>query len=189
MADYVHGAGDSAHADHAPFAALPVPPSAGIGRLRLGRGAPRRRVDDAVRTCADLETRSTFVAQTIREPLSDLLQSASPGRIAGYFNRLTDDERLYAVGLCTQDSGPMIASQSFPAEVKCADMPSFADKRTHHCDIGMAFCTSRCAASTARAAQRASRARARHELHRAAQRGNPALPLLLLRGAWVPASR
>ena len=29
----------------------------------------------------DLETRSTFVAQTIREPLSDLLQSTSTARI------------------------------------------------------------------------------------------------------------
>jgi trehalose-6-phosphate synthase len=88
----------------------------------------------------DLETRSTFVAQTIREPLSDLLQSGSPARIAGYFNRLTDAERLYAVGLCTQDSGAMIASQSFPAEVKCADMPSFADKeRTIATSHGLLF--------------------------------------------------
>jgi len=88
----------------------------------------------------DLETRSTFVAQTIREPLSDLLQSASPARIAGYFDRLTDAERLYAVGLCTQDSGAMIASQSFPAEVKCADMPSFADKeRTIATSHGLLF--------------------------------------------------
>ena len=76
----------------------------------------------------DLETRSTFVAQTIREPLSDLLQSTSTGRITGYFNRLTDDERLYAVGLCTRSDSPMIASKSFPAEVKCADVSSFANR-------------------------------------------------------------
>ena len=48
-------------------------------------------------------------------------------RLARFFNRITDDERLYAVGLCTRRDAAMIASKSFPAEVKCTDLPAFAN--------------------------------------------------------------
>ncbi len=70
----------------------------------------------------DLDTRSSFVANTVQEPLDELLRSGATGRIAGYFNRLTDNERLYAVGLCTDNDAPVIASSAFPAQIRCGDV-------------------------------------------------------------------
>jgi trehalose 6-phosphate synthase len=67
----------------------------------------------------DLEARSTQVARTIREPLRDLLSQGSTQPVAEYFNRLADDERLYAAGLCTSAASTVIGSSAFPAEVTC----------------------------------------------------------------------
>jgi trehalose 6-phosphate synthase len=74
----------------------------------------------------DLDTRSTFVAKAVQEPLGDLVRSGSTAKIASYFNDLTDDERLYAVGLCTSGNATVIASIAFPAEIKCPDVASYA---------------------------------------------------------------
>ena len=70
----------------------------------------------------DLDTRSSFVANTVQEPLDELLRAGATGRIATYFNRLTDNERLYAVGLCTDNDAPVIASSAFPAQIRCGDV-------------------------------------------------------------------
>jgi trehalose 6-phosphate synthase len=72
----------------------------------------------------DLDTRSTFVAKAIQEPLADLVRSGSTARISEYFNRLTDDERLYAVALCTDADSAAIASAAFPPEIRCGDIAS-----------------------------------------------------------------
>ena len=74
----------------------------------------------------DLDTRSSLVARTVQEPVDELLRSGSTTRIADYFNRLTDDERLYAVGLCTNRDAAVIGSTLFPAEIRCADAPYLA---------------------------------------------------------------
>jgi len=76
----------------------------------------------------DLDTRSTLVAKTVQEPLDDLLQSGSTARISNYFNRLTDNDRLYAVGLCTGRDAAVIASSAFPPELRCADAATLANK-------------------------------------------------------------
>ena len=52
----------------------------------------------------DLDMRSNLIASTIQEPLEDLIKAGSPARILGFFQRLTSDERLYAVGLCLSGS-------------------------------------------------------------------------------------
>jgi len=69
----------------------------------------------------DLDTRSSFVANAIQEPLGELLQTGSTARIAEYFNRLSGDERLYAVALCTVPNAAAIASNAFPVEIRCDD--------------------------------------------------------------------
>jgi trehalose 6-phosphate synthase len=72
----------------------------------------------------DLEIRSSLVAATIQDPLQALVQSGSESRITEYFNKLTRDERLYAVGLCMPpyQSSP-IRSANFPPELmQCAPL-------------------------------------------------------------------
>jgi trehalose 6-phosphate synthase len=48
----------------------------------------------------DLDIRSNLIASTVQEPLSGLIVTGSAPRVTLYFNRMLQDERLYAVGLC-----------------------------------------------------------------------------------------
>ena len=75
----------------------------------------------------DLEVRSTLVAATIQEPLQEILRSGSDVRIAEFFNKLTRDQRLYAVGLCTAPyTASPITSSNFPPELlRCSDWAAF----------------------------------------------------------------
>ena len=75
----------------------------------------------------DLEVRSTLVAATIQEPLQEILNSGSEVRIAEFFNKLTRDQRLYAVGLCTAPyTASPITSSNFPPELlRCSDWAAF----------------------------------------------------------------
>ena len=48
----------------------------------------------------DLDMRSSLIATTVEDPLAELIDTQSTTRMAAYLNRLIQDERLYAVGLC-----------------------------------------------------------------------------------------
>jgi len=67
----------------------------------------------------DLEIRATLVANTASEPLADLVQANAQQRMLAYFNRLTVDERLYAIGFCDAESGRLTATRTFPREIDC----------------------------------------------------------------------
>ncbi len=70
----------------------------------------------------DLDMRSSLIASTVQEPLSSLIATSSTPRIAALFNRMLQDERLYAVGLCLDDREPPIATSQFPRgdPLRCA---------------------------------------------------------------------
>ena len=44
----------------------------------------------------DLDIRSSLVANTIQEPLQELLAAGKKAKILEFFNRITRDERLFA---------------------------------------------------------------------------------------------
>ena len=48
----------------------------------------------------DLDERSALIAYTVEEPLRQLLADSTPSRITAFFNRLTQDQQLYAVAYC-----------------------------------------------------------------------------------------
>jgi trehalose 6-phosphate synthase len=79
----------------------------------------------------DLDIRSSLVAATVQEPLSNLIQTGSTPRIVAYFNRLTQDERLYAVGLCLEGRNDVIATRNFPAEISCGALDLYAATPEH----------------------------------------------------------
>jgi trehalose 6-phosphate synthase len=68
----------------------------------------------------DLEIRASLIASTIQEPLSGLILTGSTPRITLFFNRLLQDERLYAVGLCLDERRAPVATGQFPPEIACA---------------------------------------------------------------------
>ena len=68
----------------------------------------------------DLDMRSTLIASTVREPLTALIASGSDPRITLFFNRMLQDERLYAVGLCYGGRAQPVATPLFPRNLDCA---------------------------------------------------------------------
>ena len=52
----------------------------------------------------DLDMRATLVANTARERVHDLVRSRDRKALLDYFTRLTEDERVFAVGFCPSDS-------------------------------------------------------------------------------------
>ena len=79
----------------------------------------------------DLDVRSSLIASTVQEPLSALIVTGSAPRITTYFNRMLFDERLYAVGLCTDDKTAPVATLQFPPEIRCSSLDGFAGDGEH----------------------------------------------------------
>lgn len=75
----------------------------------------------------DLDARSALIANTVQEPLADLLRTGTPARTRQYFTRLTQDERLYAIGYCASPQAKVVGTRTLPAEIRCADLARFAD--------------------------------------------------------------
>src|SRR5262249_60944894 len=48
----------------------------------------------------DLDIRTSLITRTIQEPLAELVREGSRAKIVRYFDRLIQDERLFAVGFC-----------------------------------------------------------------------------------------
>src|SRR2546426_5904331 len=46
----------------------------------------------------DLDIRTSLITRTIQDPLADLVREGSRAKILRYFDRLIQDERLFAVG-------------------------------------------------------------------------------------------
>ena len=79
----------------------------------------------------DLDSRSSLIANTIQEPLQELLTAGRRAKILDFFNRITSDERLFAAGYCAAPTSRALATRSLPAEVRCADLDRWAGPRDH----------------------------------------------------------
>jgi trehalose 6-phosphate synthase len=79
----------------------------------------------------DLDLRSNLIAATVQEPMSNFILTGSTPRILGLFNRMMQDDRLYAVGVCVDADRPPIATANFPRDIDCAALsanPAAADR-------------------------------------------------------------
>ncbi|TRZ56841.1 MAG: trehalose-6-phosphate synthase [Rhodocyclaceae bacterium] len=79
----------------------------------------------------DLEIRSSLIANTIQEPLPELLAAGKRTKIVEFFNRITQDERLFAVGYCASPTGAALSSRSLPPEIRCADLGRWVGPGDH----------------------------------------------------------
>jgi len=70
----------------------------------------------------DLEIRASLIANTIEEPMQEQLAAGKKAKIREFFNRITQDERLYAVGYCASPTDKALASRALPAEIRCAEL-------------------------------------------------------------------
>jgi trehalose 6-phosphate synthase len=79
----------------------------------------------------DLDIRATLVANTVQEPVQNLVRAGNRARLLQFFTRITEDERLFAVGFCPARGGEPIATPSLPQDVQCADLGRFAGSSGH----------------------------------------------------------
>ena len=73
----------------------------------------------------DLDMRSSLIASAVSEQLPAMIEGGSAGHVAGLFSRMMTDERLYAVGLCTNPAKGPIATPNFPPSIRCNDLARF----------------------------------------------------------------
>ena len=79
----------------------------------------------------DLDGRSLLIARTIQEPLLEQLAAGKRIKILEFFNRITQDERLYAVGYCATPASRALATHSLPAEIRCSELARWEGARDH----------------------------------------------------------
>ena len=79
----------------------------------------------------DLDMRSSLIANTIQQPLLDLLEADRKSKIVDFFNNITKDERLYAIGYCASPTGAALVSRSLPSVIHCANLDRWAGSNEH----------------------------------------------------------
>ena len=79
----------------------------------------------------DLDIRSTLIANAIEDPLQEQLAAGKKAKVSEFFNHITQDERLYAIGYCRSAQGKPLASRSMPPEIDCADFDRLQKPGAH----------------------------------------------------------
>src|SRR5438874_7998674 len=78
----------------------------------------------------DLDIRSSSIAAAVQDPVTQLIATGSDSRITQFFNRMLQDERLYALGLCFDQRVMPVATALFPRTLDCASIEK--DDGTRH---------------------------------------------------------
>ena len=82
----------------------------------------------------DLDMRATLVANTIQEPLQEQLAAGSRAKTLAFFAKITQDERLYAIGYCASPQSAPLATRTLPPAVRCASLQSWTSGGEHVLD-------------------------------------------------------
>jgi len=67
----------------------------------------------------DLEARDALITSAVQEPVAELVTERSSKRITRFFDRIIRDERIYALGFCSQDGKLLHATRAFPRTGGC----------------------------------------------------------------------
>jgi len=83
----------------------------------------------------DLDIRSAFVANTVQDPLLELIHAGTRNKMVAFFSRITQDERLFAIGYCGDASQQqIIATRTLPPGLSCKNIETFRDPGAHVLD-------------------------------------------------------
>lgn len=67
----------------------------------------------------DMDIRSRLITRTLQEPLQELLAQDNRQKIDSLLLRATQDERLLALGFCSQEQQLIFRTPAFPAVITC----------------------------------------------------------------------
>ena len=78
----------------------------------------------------DLETRGGLIAKTTQEPLAELVTDTDDPKekVLRYFERIIQDQRIYALGYCDRAGRLAYATSAFPEGIRCSTSESAEEK-------------------------------------------------------------
>ena len=79
----------------------------------------------------DLDIRSTLITNTIQDRIVELAEARSRPKTLAFFNRIIEDERLYALGFCDSRQNQLIATRTFPQKIACGALDVFLTEGGH----------------------------------------------------------
>jgi trehalose 6-phosphate synthase len=68
----------------------------------------------------DMDIRSRLIANTLHEPLAELLLQGNKARINSLLFRSIQDERLLAIGFCSEQGDLLYQTPTFPKSISCS---------------------------------------------------------------------
>ncbi len=74
----------------------------------------------------DLNSRGMLVANTLSDAVTEALLQKRPERLRSLFDRVVQDERLVAIGLCAPDDVLLFATERFARMLDCAQASAWA---------------------------------------------------------------
>ena len=69
----------------------------------------------------DLNSRGMLVANALSDSVAEALQADRSTRLKALFERTTQDERLFAIGLCSPDNRLLQSTAGYPPALSCAE--------------------------------------------------------------------
>jgi trehalose 6-phosphate synthase len=79
----------------------------------------------------DLDLRASLIANTVTEPVQQLLADGDREGLHAFFARLTQDERLYAVGYCGSARALVAGTATIPRDVRCDSLATYTKPGGH----------------------------------------------------------
>ena len=79
----------------------------------------------------DLDGRASLIANTVEEPLQDLIRAGNRTKILQFFTRITRDERLYAMAFCQSANAQPVATPTLPSAIRCTNLDRFSGSSEH----------------------------------------------------------
>src|SRR5688500_13110207 len=79
----------------------------------------------------DLDLRANLIANAVEEPVRHLVAANDTVGLGALFARITQDERLYAVGVCTGGTDRPHGTTTMPSGIRCDSLSAYLDPSGH----------------------------------------------------------
>jgi len=77
----------------------------------------------------DLDSRGAVVANALSDSVVEAMRAKRPRQLEKLFERALQDERLFAIGLCSPDGQMLVRTPAFPNDLNCFDALQISSRR------------------------------------------------------------
>src|SRR5688572_13807351 len=79
----------------------------------------------------DLDIRATLIANTVREPIENSIQTGDEARVVQALTRITEDERVYGAAFCQSPEATPLSAGTLPDELRCSGLDALRGAPGH----------------------------------------------------------